>query len=114
MLITRHRAWPCSADDRYVTYGIIARRPVGRRSPNCMILYLTGLKQMSRRDQIEAARLDGARGWRMLWHVFFFLFSDSCRSFARQPSSAWSSPVIGAVRSFDLVSIMTDGRPLRL
>ncbi len=33
-----------------------------------MILYLTGLNAISP-DQIEAGRLDGAKGWRMLWHV---------------------------------------------
>ncbi len=33
-----------------------------------MILYLTGLNNVAP-DQIEAARLDGAKGWRMLWYV---------------------------------------------
>ena len=34
----------------------------------CMILYLTGLNNL-RPDLIEAARLEGAKGWKMLWHV---------------------------------------------
>ena len=33
-----------------------------------MILYLTGLNNVAP-DQVEAARLDGAKGWRMLWYV---------------------------------------------
>ena len=54
-------------DERYVTYGIIAAG-LWPQIAYCMILYLTGLNNVSP-DQIEAARLDGARGWRMLWHV---------------------------------------------
>ncbi len=55
------------ADERYVTYGIIAAG-LWPQIAYVMILYLTGLNNVSP-DQIEAARLDGAKGWRMLWHV---------------------------------------------
>ena len=55
------------ADARYVTYGIIAAG-LWPQIAYCMILYLTGLNNVSP-DQVEAGRLDGARGWRMLWHV---------------------------------------------
>ena len=50
-----------------MTYGIIA---VGLwpQIAYCMILYLTGLNNVAP-EQIEAGRLDGARGWRLLWHV---------------------------------------------
>ena len=33
-----------------------------------MILYLTGLNAIDP-EQIEAGRLDNAKGWKMLWYV---------------------------------------------
>lgn len=90
------------ADENLVTYGIIAAG-LWPQIAYCMILYLTGLNNVSP-DQIEAARLDGAKGWRMLWYVVL--------------PQLWPATfiaivvtVIGALRSFDLVSIMTDGGP---
>jgi multiple sugar transport system permease protein len=69
----------------------------------CMILYLTGLTAINP-ELIEAARMDGAKGWRLLWHVVLpqlrpatFIAVVVC--------------VVGALRSFDLVSIMTLGGP---
>jgi multiple sugar transport system permease protein len=90
------------ADDRYVTYGIIAAG-LWPQIAYCMILYLTGLNNVSP-DQVEAARLDGAKGWRMLWYVILPQL---------RPATfiAVVVTVIGALRSFDLVSIMTDGGP---
>jgi multiple sugar transport system permease protein len=90
------------ADDRYVTYGIIAAG-LWPQIAYVMILYLTGLNNVSP-DQVEAARLDGAKGWRMLWYVILPQL---------RPATfiAVVVTVIGALRSFDLVSIMTDGGP---
>jgi multiple sugar transport system permease protein len=90
------------ADERFVTYGIIAAG-LWPQTAYCMILYLTGLNAISP-DQIEAGRLDGAKGWRMLWHVVLPQL---------RPATfiAVVVTVIGALRSFDLVSIMTDGGP---
>jgi multiple sugar transport system permease protein len=90
------------ADEDYVTYGIIAAG-LWPQVAYCMILYLTGLNNVSA-DQIEAARLDGAKGFRMLWHVILPQL---------RPATfiAVVVTVIGALRSFDLVSIMTDGGP---
>lgn len=90
------------ADERYVTYGIIFAG-LWPQTAYCMILYLTGLNAVDP-EQIEAGRLDGARGWRMLWHVVLPQL---------QPATfiAVVVTVIGALRSFDLVSIMTDGGP---
>ncbi len=90
------------ADERYVTYGIIAAG-LWPQIAYCMILYLTGLNNVAP-EQIEAARLDGARGWRMLWFVILPQL---------RPATfiAVVVTVIGALRSFDLVSIMTDGGP---
>ncbi|RMH43369.1 MAG: sugar ABC transporter permease, partial [Alphaproteobacteria bacterium] len=89
-------------DERWVTYGIIAAG-LWPQTAYCMILYLTGLNAVDP-EQIEAARLDGAKGWRMLWHVILPQL---------RPATfiAVVVTVIGALRSFDLVSIMTDGGP---
>lgn len=90
------------ADERFVTYGIIAAG-LWPQIAYCMILYLTGLNNVSP-EQIEAGRLDGAKGWRMLWHVILPQL---------RPATfiAVVVTIIGALRSFDLVSIMTDGGP---
>lgn len=90
------------ADEHLVTYGIVAAG-LWPQIAYCMILYLTGLNAVAP-DQIEAARLDGARGWRMLWYVVLPQL---------RPATfiAVVVTVIGALRSFDLVSIMTSGGP---
>lgn len=90
------------ADDRFVTYGIIVAG-LWPQIAYVMILYLTGLNNVAP-DQVEAARLDGAKGWKMLWYVILPQL---------RPATfiAVVVTVIGALRSFDLVSIMTDGGP---
>jgi multiple sugar transport system permease protein len=90
------------AEENLVTFGIIAAG-LWPQIAYVMILYLTGLNAIAP-DQVEAARLDGARGWRMLWHVILPQL---------RPATfiAVVVTVIGALRSFDLVSIMTDGGP---
>lgn len=90
------------ADPALVTYGIIVAG-LWPQIAYVMILYLTGLNNVSP-DQVEAARLDGAKGWRMLWYVILPQL---------RPATfiAVVVTVIGALRSFDLVSIMTDGGP---
>lgn len=68
-----------------------------------MILYLTGLNGLNP-EQIEAARLDNAKGFKMLWYVILPQL---------RPATfiAIVVTVIGALRSFDLIAIMTDGGP---
>ena len=68
-----------------------------------MIIFLTGLNNVSP-DQIEAARLDNAKSWRMLWYVVLPQL---------RPATfiAIVVTVIGSLRSFDLVAIMTQGGP---
>ena len=70
-----------------------------------MILYLTGLNNINS-EQVEAARMDNAKGWSMLWHIIIPQL---------RPATfiAVVVTVIGALRSFDLVSIMTAGGPAR-
>ncbi|WGV14854.1 carbohydrate ABC transporter permease [Fuscovulum ytuae] len=90
------------AEEDFVTYGIIAAG-LWPQIAYVMILYLTGLNNVAP-DQVEAARLDGAKGWRMLWYVILPQL---------RPATfiAVVVTVIGALRSFDLVSIMTTGGP---
>ncbi len=90
------------ADPDLVTYGIIAAG-LWPQIAYVMILYLTGLNNVAP-DQIEAARLDGAKGVKMLWYVVLPQL---------RPATfiAVIVTVIGALRSFDLVSIMTSGGP---
>jgi multiple sugar transport system permease protein len=89
-------------DDRYVTYGIIAAG-LWPQTAYCMILYLTGLNAVDP-EQIEAGRLDGAKGWKMLWYIVLPQL---------RPATfiAFVVTIIGALRSFDLISIMTAGGP---
>ncbi|MDP6967509.1 MAG: sugar ABC transporter permease [Gammaproteobacteria bacterium] len=90
------------ADEDLVTYGIIAAG-LWPQTAYCMILYLTGLNAVDG-EQIEAARLDNARGLKLLWYVILPQL---------RPATfiAIVVTVIGALRSFDLVSIMTGGGP---
>ena len=90
------------ADEDLVTYGIILAG-LWPQIAYCMILYLTGLNNVSP-EQIEAARLDNARGWRMLWYVIVPQLKPAT-------FIAVVVTVIGALRSFDLVAIMTGGGP---
>lgn len=86
----------------YATYGIIAAG-LWPQTAYCMILYLTGLNAVDP-EQIEAARLDGAKGLKMLWFVILPQL---------RPATfiAFVVTIIGALRSFDLISIMTNGGP---
>ena len=68
-----------------------------------MILYLTGLNNVDA-EQVEAARIDGASSWTMLHKIIL--------------PQLWPATflaivvtVIGSLRSFDLIAIMTNGGP---
>ncbi|WP_221075790.1 carbohydrate ABC transporter permease [Agarivorans aestuarii] len=90
------------ADEDLVTYGIIAAG-LWPQIAYCMILYLTGLNNLNH-EQLEAARLDNAKGWKMLWYIVLPQL---------RPATfiAIVVTVIGALRSFDLVATMTAGGP---
>jgi multiple sugar transport system permease protein len=90
------------ADERYVTYGIIVAG-LWPQTAYCMILYLTGLNNINP-EQVEAARMDGAKGWSLLKNIIL-------PQLAPATFIAMVVTVIGALRSFDLVSIMTAGGP---
>ena len=89
-------------DPDLATYGIIAAG-LWPQTAYCMILYLTGLNAVDP-EQVEAARLDGAKGWRMLWHVILPQLKPAT-------FIAFVVTIIGALRSFDLISVMTNGGP---
>ena len=89
-------------DPSTATYGIIAAG-LWPQTAYCMILYLTGLNAVDP-EQVEAARLDGAKGAKMLWYVIIPQLRPA--TFV-----AFVVTIIGALRSFDLISIMTNGGP---
>lgn len=89
-------------DEDTATYGIIAAG-LWPQIAYCMILYLTGLNNVSS-DQIEAGQLDGAKGWKMLWHVVLPQLKPAT-------FIAIVVTVIGALRSFDMIATMTQGGP---
>jgi len=84
------------------TYGIIAAG-LWPQTAYCMILYLTGLNAVDP-EQVEAARLDGAKGRKMLWYIIIPQLKPAT-------FIAFVVTIIGALRSFDLISIMTNGGP---
>jgi multiple sugar transport system permease protein len=90
------------SEEDYVTYGIVIAG-LYPQIAYCMILYLTGLNNV-RADLIEAARLEGAKGWSLLWHVVLPQL---------RPATfiAVVVTVVGSLRSFDMISIMTQGGP---
>lgn len=69
----------------------------------CMVLYLAGLSTLQK-NVIEAASIDGVNRWQMLRHVILPML---------RPTTAIVMIVtmIGALRTFELVAIMTDGGP---
>jgi multiple sugar transport system permease protein len=69
----------------------------------CMILYLAGLTAV-KPEQIDAARVDGARGLTLLRHVVL-------PQLGGVTFIAAMVSVVSALRNFDLVMIMTAGGP---
>ena len=90
------------SDETYVTYGIILAG-VFPQTAYCMILYLTGLNSIDT-EQVEAGRLNGAKGLKMLYYIILPQLKPAT-------FIAVVVTIIGSLRSFDLVSIMTDGGP---
>jgi len=93
---------PILANENLATYGVIVAN-LWPQTAYCMILYLTGLTSMSS-QVVEAGRIDGAHGWTMLRHVILPQLRGAT-------FIAVVVTVIGALRSFDLIAIMTAGGP---
>ena len=68
-----------------------------------MILYLAG-RQGIPNELLEAAAIDGANAWRQFWHVTLPLLGPTIRM------SVFLS-IIGTIQLFDLVWVLTEGRP---
>ena len=85
-----------------VTWAIIAAG-LWPQIAYCMILYLTGLNAVNK-SLIEAAEIDGCTGFKALWYIILPQL---------RPATfiAIVVTVIGSLRSFDLIAIMTQGGP---
>jgi ABC-type sugar transport system permease subunit len=70
-----------------------------------MILFLVGLQNLPR-EPIEAARVDGAQGFRLFWHITLPLL---------RPMTAVvvAITMINNFKVFDLIWVMTQGGPYR-
>lgn len=90
------------SDERLVTFAV-AVAALWPQIAFCMVLFLAGLNNLSE-ELIGAGRVDGARGWRMLRHVILPQLSQV-------GFIAIAVTIIGALRSFDMVSVMTNGGP---
>jgi len=90
------------SNENIVTFGIIIAA-LWPQIAYCLILYLTGLAGLNK-EIVEAAKIDGAKGWSMFWNVILPQL---------RPATfiAVIVSVLGALRSFDLVAIMTRGGP---
>jgi multiple sugar transport system permease protein len=89
-------------DERTAIFGVILAG-LWPQTAYCMILFMAGLAALDR-DLVEAGRLDGARGWRLFHEIVLPQL---------RPATLIAVIVcaVSALRSFDLVSIMTNGGP---
>ncbi len=90
------------SDEHFVTFAIVIAA-LWPQVTFCMVLYLAGLNNLSE-ELIGAGRVDGARGWNMLWHIVL-------PQLTQVTFIAIAVTVVGALRSFDMVSVMTRGGP---
>lgn len=90
------------SSERLVTFAVVVAA-LWPQVAFCMILFLAGLSNIDE-SVLSAARVDGARGWRMLIHVVLPQLSQV--NFL-----AIAVSVIGALRSFDIIAVMTQGGP---
>lgn len=93
---------PILANENIATYAVIVAN-LWPQTAYCMILYLTGLTSMSS-EVVEAGRIDGAHGISMLRHVILPQLRGAT-------FIAFVVTIVGALRSFDLIAIMTGGGP---
>lgn len=90
------------SSERWVTMAVIAAA-LWPQVAFCMILFLAGLNNVDE-QVLAAARVDGARGWRMLVHIVL-------PQLRQVGFLAVAVSVIGALRSFDIIAVMTQGGP---
>jgi multiple sugar transport system permease protein len=90
------------SDENLVTFAVVVAA-LWPQVAFCMVLYLAGLNSLSD-DLIGAGQVDGARGLNMLFHVVL-------PQLTQVTFIAIAITAIGALRSFDMVSVMTQGGP---
>lgn len=90
------------ANERWVTLAIILAG-LWPQVAYCMMLYLTGLNHINH-EQIEAGRLDGYHGFGLFRHLVWPQLRPATMM-------VLIITLIGALRSFDLVAMMTGGGP---
>jgi raffinose/stachyose/melibiose transport system permease protein len=74
-----------------------------QNTPFYMVLFLAGLSSMPQ-EVNEAARLDGASGWTIFWRIKLPHLQGTIRT-------AVLLSVLGSLRYFDLIYVMTGGGP---
>ena len=90
------------SDPNLVLYCVIFAA-AWRHTGYVMILYLTGLKGIPA-EVLEAAKVDGANGWRLFLNILFPLLKPSTIIVV-------VVTIIESLRAFDMVNIMTQGGP---
>jgi len=90
------------SSERYVTFAVVFAG-LWPQVAFCLVLFLAGLNNLDS-EIIGAGRVDNARGWQMLRHVVLPQLKQV--SFI-----AIAISMIGALRSFDIISVMTSGGP---
>ncbi|OBZ95641.1 sugar ABC transporter permease [Pararhizobium polonicum] len=94
---------PALLSDEYLVTFAVAAAALWPQIAFCMVLFLAGLNNLDE-EQIGAGRVDGARGWRMLRHIVL-------PQLTQVGFIAVAITIVGALRSFDAVSVMTAGGP---
>lgn len=90
------------SDEHLVTFAVIIAA-LWPQIAFCLVLFLAGLNNLDE-ELIGAGRVDGARGWKMLRHVVL-------PQLTQVAFIAVAITLVGALRSFDLISVMTAGGP---
>jgi len=90
------------SDENFVTFAVVFAA-LWPQVAFCMVLYLAGLNNLSE-ELIGAGRVDGASGWRLFRHIVL-------PQMTQVTFIAIAITAIGALRSFDMVSVMTQGGP---
>jgi multiple sugar transport system permease protein len=93
---------PILESDRSAIFGVILAA-LWPQISYCMILFLAGLTELDG-ELIDAARIDGAHGWGLFRRVVVAQLRPSILI-------AVIVSYVAALRSFDLVSMMTNGGP---
>lgn len=90
------------SDENLVTFAVVGAA-LWPQIAFCMVLFLAGLNNLDE-ELIGAGRVDGARGFNMLWHVVL-------PQLTQVAFIAVAITIVGALRSFDAISVMTAGGP---